>query len=66
MLMQAKFRSTCPKCERTIVRGSQIDYNRATRTAVHAECTTKQSEPDLGRMFDMAYEDQCAEACGLL
>lgn len=22
-------------------------------------------EPDLGQMFDMAYEDQCRDACGL-
>lgn len=25
----------------------------------------RDSEPDLGRMFDMAYEDQCRDACGL-
>ena len=25
----------------------------------------RDSEPDLGQMFDMAYEDQCASACGL-
>ena len=25
----------------------------------------RDSEPDLGQMFDMAYEDQCRDACGL-
>jgi len=25
----------------------------------------QQAEPDLGQMFDMAYEDQCCDACGL-
>lgn len=65
MLMQARFRSTCPACNRTIPKGATIDYNRATRTATHAECASKPAEPDLSRMFDMAYEDQCAAACGL-
>ena len=31
---------------------------------VYVELIDK-SEPDLGRMFDMAYEDQCRDACGL-
>ena len=66
MLMSARFRSTCPACQKAINKGAPIDYNRASRTAVHAECaTTKQSEPDLARMFNMAYEDQCAAQCGL-
>ena len=26
---------------------------------------TMASEPDLGQMFDLAYEDQCRDACGL-
>ena len=25
----------------------------------------QQTEPDLAQMFDMAYEDQCRDACGL-
>ena len=25
----------------------------------------RDSEPNLGQMFDMAYEDQCRDACGL-
>ena len=25
----------------------------------------RDSEPDLGQMFDMAYEDSCRDACGL-
>lgn len=62
MLMQARFRSTCPACNRTIPKGSTIDYNRATRTATHAECAkAPASAPDWS---DMAYEDACAAACG--
>ena len=63
MLMNARFSSVCPTCNRRISKGAQIDYNRQTRTATHAECA-KQSEPDLAQMFDMAYEDQCAAMCG--
>lgn len=29
------------------------------------EIVAEAAEPDLGQMFDMAYEDQCRDACGL-
>lgn len=63
MLMNARFTSVCPACQRRITKGAQIDYDRATRTARHAECAG-QAAPGSDR-FDMMIEDQMAERCGL-
>ena len=32
--------------------------------AIMATCEMPNEGPDLGQMFDMAYEDQCRDACG--
>ena len=63
MLMSAKFDSACPKCNGSIEKSDLIQYDKVTRTVLCQRCTD--SGPDLGRMFDMAYEDQCAAACRL-
>jgi len=64
MLMIAKFAGACGKCGVNIDAGDQITYDRNTRSSMCERCA-ESSGPDLGRLFDMAYEDQCAAACGL-
>lgn len=63
MLMIARFNSSCHRCGAAIRKGDEIQFVKATRSVQCAKCT-EQAEPDLARMFDMAYEDQCADACG--
>ena len=41
-----------------------IDGKQVSRSVAH-DRLLQQSEPDLARMFDEAYEDQCRNACGL-
>jgi len=65
--MKSRYRGKCAGCGGTIQKGEPIQYDKATRKAYHdrEECTAGQVqawEPDA---FDMAYEDQCAAACGL-
>ena len=43
--------------------GARLDNEEALRR--FKDWLNRDSEPDLGRMFDMAYEDQCRDACGL-
>ena len=65
MLMSAKFSSICAACTKRIAKGDPIDYSRVTRKAVHVQCAKNTEGPDLAQMFDMAYEDQCRDMCGL-
>ena len=67
MLMSAKFDSACPKCNGSIEKCDLIQFDKVTRTVLCQRCVDEFSDirPDLGRLFDMAYEDQCAAACGL-
>jgi hypothetical protein len=46
------------------VRQSSVWLNRKN-TNRNLEAFLPAAEPDLGQMFDMAYEDQCRDACGL-
>ena len=64
MLMIARFNGTCSKCGAVVKKGDEITYDRNTRTTKCETCS-ESSGPDLGRLFDLAYEDQCAAACGL-
>lgn len=43
-------------------KGHLMDTKRAL--AEYKIWLGRDSEPNLGQMFDMAYEDQCAAACG--
>lgn len=43
--------------------GAKLDNGEALRR--FKAWLGRDSEPDLGQMFDMAYEDQCRDACGL-
>ena len=65
--MIAKFVSNCSGCGQTIQKGSDILYDKATKSAYHDNgvCSEKapaKFEPD---RFDMDYEDDCASRCGL-
>ena len=66
--INAKYSGKC-KCGSTFRKGAKVEYNRATRMIescpnCKADFSGEESI-DLGRMFDMAYEDQCRDACGL-
>jgi len=63
MLLIARFNGTCSKCGGAVKKGEEIAYDKASRTTRCERCFD--SGPDLGQLFDMAYEDQCAAACGL-
>ncbi len=67
MIITAKFKSLC-LCGNHCKKGEQIDYSYSTRKVIGCKAclgTKDRSEPDLGRIFDMAYEDQCRDMCGL-
>lgn len=42
-------------------RGYRVEYLQPGQYRLHA----KSAEPDLAQAFDIAYEDQCRDACGL-
>ena len=65
--MKAKFPGVC-KCGAKFPRYAEVGYNYQSKRIVECPACKDKSrpaEPDLGRMFDMAYEDQCRDACGL-
>ena len=63
--MQAKYSGQC-QCGARFKKGAEIEYNRIERRVTECPaCTHKHDGVDLGRMFDMAYEDQCRDICGL-
>ena len=65
--MKSKFPGRCA-CGVPFGKGAEIDYNRATRRVESCPaCRKSASRPDLGPDYhDMAWEDDCARACGLL
>lgn len=64
MMLIARYNSTC-RCGAAIKKGDEIERTKSTGAIRCSRCPSAQVAPDLGRMFDMAYEDQCAAACGL-
>lgn len=66
-LIFSKYAGSCKCCGKPIQRGALIAWSR-DKGAQHPECAAKQESqaPDIGRMVDTLYEDQCAAACGLL
>lgn len=59
----AKFDSVCPETGKPIRRGETCLFFPRERKAYHLE--SKQAAEWHAAAFDMAYEDRCAEACGL-
>lgn len=47
------------------VKQSSVWLNRKNTNQSLRDYLAERSEPNLGQMFDMAYEDQCRDACGL-
>lgn len=65
-LMTARFSSKCSGCRQIIRRGSTIFYDTCNRKAYHEHCAPAQIDKDYTPdPTDIAYEDQCARACGL-
>ena len=63
--MTAKYPGRCTACGKPIARGEQINFFGRGR-AEHAQCSNAGQKPNAGPdHFDMAYEDECARACGL-
>ena len=63
MMLIARYNSTC-KCGAPIKKGDEIERVKATGQIRCSRCPGS-NEPNLGQMFDMAYEDQCAQAAGV-
>lgn len=64
--MQSKYRGLC-QCGASFPRGASIEYDRGARRVTACPACKKPAAdagPDLAQMFDMAYEDQCRDACG--
>jgi hypothetical protein len=76
----AKYPGTCSVCGSAIERGDMVDYERRPRGAYIAHASNhgdinprcagaiaRRQNPDhaLAQRFDMDYEDQCRDACGL-
>ena len=62
----AKYACKCDECGQPIRKGDLIAWSKADRLTMHASCEQKrgtghQPGPDF---TDIAYEDQCAAACG--
>lgn len=69
-MMKNKYGTCVCSCGAKVKRGETIGYDyRAPfgkRVVSCPSCNGKQqAEPDLAMMVDMAYEDQCRDACGL-
>jgi hypothetical protein len=72
-IMQSKYSGRC-SCGASFRKSATINYDRNLRKVVacpkckaydQTPVDTDNREPDLGRKFDMAYEDQCRDQCGL-
>ena len=70
--IRIKYAGKCSSCGGTIERGALALWNSATRSIAHnsdsVACAARlKKNPDAGlaSSFDRAYEDQCADACGL-
>jgi len=63
--MKAKFSGRC-KCGTEFRKGDEIDYSRTARKVIACPNCSKAKpdtwEPD---RFDMQYEDNCRDMCGL-
>jgi hypothetical protein len=72
--MKNKYGTCVCNCGAKVKRGAMIQYDAfapfGKRVTGCATCgklgaATKQAEPNLAQAFDMAYEDQCSDMCGL-
>ena len=64
--MQSKYRGMC-QCGASFPRGASIEYDRQSRRVTacpKCNISGQKPAPDMARIFDMAFEDQCRDACG--
>ena len=69
--MSSKYAGRC-LCGQPFKRGAMIEYDRGARQVTGCSACGKlgreigpKAEPDMAQAFDMVYEDQCRDACGL-
>lgn len=63
-IISARYKGQCKKCGAAVRLGEQVNFTRGVPGVTCLKCAPVEG-PDLGQMFDMAYEDQCAEAAGV-